>query len=305
MDIIQLYSDFSVPHQTEGHKHCRPGYVNVECPFCSGNPGLHLSYHLENNYFVCWRCGWHPTNYTISKLLHIPFEQANEICKQYGSFKSSTREPKFKIRAKTHKLPSNTMPLQANHRKYLESRNFDPDKLEKEWNLLGTGPFSKLDNLDYKHRIIIPFIWDNQQVSFDSRDITGKHLAKYMACPVERELIPHKDIVYGNAAKWGRSIVCVEGPTDVWRMGENSISTSGIKFTGKQIRFMSKTFDRIYILFDGKSKTSDELQAKQQAKLMKAELEFRGTQAEILTIEGDPGDLPQSEANYLLKQLKL
>jgi hypothetical protein len=68
---------------------------------------------------------------------------------------------------------------------------------------------------------------------------------------------------------------------------------------------MSKTFTRVYILFDGKSKTSDELQAKQQAKLMKAELEFRGTQAEILTIEGDPGDLPQSEANYLLKQLKL
>lgn len=305
MDIIELYQDFSIPHQTEGHKHCRPGYVNTECPFCSGNPGLHLSYHLANNYFVCWRCGWHSIESTISKLLHISLSETKSICKQYGEYGLRSPEPKAKIRIKAHKLPSNTIPLQENHRKYLESRNFDPDKLEKEWHLLGTGPFSKLDNLDYKHRIIIPFIWDNQQVSFDSRDITGKALVKYMACPAERELIPHKDIVYGNAAKWSSFIVCVEGPTDVWRMGFNSIATSGIKFTGKQIRFMSKTFTRVYILFDGKSKTSDELQAKQQAKLLKAELEFRGTQVEIITIEGDPGDLPQSEANYLLKQLKL
>ena len=300
MDIIRLYQDFSVSFQTEGHKHCRPGWVNTECPHCTGNPGLHLGYNLQDNYFVCWRCGFHPTISTIAKLIHTGESETRTVIKQYGLLiPRLSKEPKVRIRAKAHRLPSNTVPLQSNHRHYLESRGFDPILLEREWNLLGTGPYSKLDHIDYKHRIIIPFFWDTQQVSFDSRDITGKDIGRYKACPKDRELIPHKEILYGKQSEWKETGICVEGPTDVWRLGVNSFATSGIKYTPKQVRVMSKSFKRIWVMFD------DDPQALVQAKKLVAELRFRGVEAMLIEsiIASDPGSMKQSDADYLIKQI--
>ncbi len=303
MDILQFYQDYGIRCMTEGHKHCRPGFVNTPCPFCTGNEGLHLSFNLTNNYFVCWRCGWHSVPNTIAKLLNVNYQSAKEIAKQYGSYNSISTQAKVIIHKKAFRLPSHSLPLQKNHKQYLEKRGFDPDKLEKQWGLLGTGPVSTLDKLSYKHRIIIPFVWNNEQVSFDSRDITGKALNKYQACPLEREFIPHKEIIYGNPKSWGSIGICVEGPTDVWRMGDLSFATSGIKFTPKQIRTISKIFKRVAVCFDGPSETSKELEAYNQANILVSELRFRGVDAFRVDIKGDPGSLPQSEADYLVKQL--
>ena len=298
MDIITLYNDYSIPYQTEGHKHCRPGWVNTECPFCTGNPGLHLGYNLQGNFYACWRCGWHPIAPTIAKLLNIPEQEARTIIKQYGLLVPKlTKEPQVRIRVKAHRLPTNAEPLQTSHRKYLTNRGFDPDLLERTWNLLGTGPVSLLDKINYKHRIIIPFIWNGQQVSFDSRDITNKSRSKYMACPKDRELISHKEILYGKQEYWKETGICVEGPTDVWRLGKNSFCTSGIKYTSKQIREMSKRFKKIAVIFD------DDPQATIQANKIVAELKFRGVDAFRVDIEGDPGSMKQEDADYLVKQL--
>ena len=297
MDIIQLYNDFSVPYQTEGHRHCREGWINTECPYCFGNPGLHLGYNLEGDFYTCYRCGAHFVDQTIAKLLKVSESEARKIIKQYGLLTTTHKKPIVKIRAKAHRLPSNTMPLQSNHKRYLERRGFDPEYLEREWNLVGTGPISKLDDLDYKHRIIIPFLWDAQQVSFDSRDITGKHMAKYMACPADRELIPHKEILYGKQEKWREKGICVEGPTDVWRFGVNSFGTSGIKYTNLQVRQMAKTFKRIAVVFD------NDPQAVVMATRLVAELKFRGVDSFRVDIEGDPGSMKQEDADYLVKQL--
>lgn len=300
MDILRLYQDYSVSYQTEGHKHCRPGWVNTECPHCTGNPGLHLGYNLQGDYYVCWRCGFHPIAPTIAKLIHVGEPKARTIIHQYGLLiPTHTKESKVKIRAKAHRLPSNTVPLQRNHKRYLESRGFDPDLLEREWNLLGTGPYSKLDNTHYKHRIIIPFFWDTQQVSFDSRDITGKDQNRYKACPKDRELVPHKEILYGKQSKWKDTGICVEGPTDVWRLGVNSFATSGIKYTPKQVRVMAKSFKRIWVMFD------DDPQALVQAKKLVSELRFRGVEAMLFEsiIASDPGSMKQNDADYLIKQL--
>jgi len=321
MDIIQLYEDFNISYMTEGHKHCRPGFVNTECPFCSGNPGLHLSYHIEENYYVCWRCGWKSIENVLMKLLNVEYAQAKNIAEQYGGVSHAYNKESsiVKVRIRPHKLPSHTMPLQINHRQYLERRGFDPEYLEWEWGLLGTGAVSFLDKLSYNHRIIIPFIWNGVQVSFDSRDITGRAPNKYQACPKVREAIPHKNILYGKQTGWKSTGICVEGPTDVWRMGIRSFATSGIKFTAEQLRVIAKTFKRVAVIFDDSSEIdtrffnldsinsnaaiSMEMQAKEQAKLLVNELKFRGIDAFRVPIKGDPGGMKQSDANYLIKQL--
>jgi hypothetical protein len=298
MDIIRLYQDFSVNYLTEGHKHCRPGWVNTPCPFCTGNPGYHLGYNLQGDFYTCWRCGWHPISLGIANLINISEQEARRIISQYGLLiPKLTREPLAEVKAKAFKLPSNTMPLQSNHKRYLEGRGFDPAYLEREWNLVGTGPISLLDNINYKHRIIIPFIWNYQQVSFDSRDITGKDGVRYKACPKDRELIEHKSILYGRQEKWKETGILVEGPTDVWRMGTSSCAVSGIKYTNQQLRVLSKSFRRVAVCFD------DDPQAIIQSNKIVAELKFRGVDAFRVDIEGDPGGMKQEDADYLVKQL--
>ena len=325
MDAIQLFEDFSIPYYAEGYKYCRPGWINVDCPFCNANhPGPHLGFELANPHFHCWACGFHSIQDTIAALLQINWGEASLIIKQYGG-KSYVKykEKEIKYNTKPHKLPSGTIPLQKNHKKYLEGRGFDPDFLEKEWNLIGTGPISILKNgqkeLDYRFRIIIPYIWEGRQVSFDARDITGKTSIKYMACPLEREIIPHKDILYGKQESWENTGICVEGTTDVWRLGKNAFATSGIAYTPKQVSLIAKIFKRVAIIFDeGEEKEkgffdlktiqknlnlSKELQSKKQAKSLIAELRFRGVDAFKVSIKGDPASLSQNEADYLVKQL--
>ena len=301
MDVIQLYQDFGVNYLTEGHKHCRPGYVNTPCPFCTGHSGYHLSYNLNEDYYVCWRCGWHPVNKTVAALINVSLLEAGEILKIYGAvLKFREKTEKIKI---DFQLPSNVMPLRRKDKDYLESRGFDADKLERLWKLQSTGPTSFLTDqngkkIKYKNRILIPFYWDTRIVSFDTRSQSKEvHGDRYKACPEARELKDHKKILYGLQERWGSTGICVEGPTDVWRLGPRSFGTSGIKFTTEQIKLMALIFKRIFIVYD------DDPQALVQARLLKRELEMRGREAIVVPIKGDPGAMKQSEANYLVKQL--
>jgi len=298
MDLIQLYSDYSVDYKTEGHKHCHPGWVNTPCPHCTGNPGYHLGYNLQNNYYYCYRCGWHPIEPTIAKLLSINYKEVEKILKRYGILvprvtKSDTQVTKVV----EHRMPSGTGPLMKNHKLYLESRGFDSDLLERTWNLVGTGPVSLLDGLNYKLRIIAPVIWDSQAVSFISRDITGKSSYRYITCPKDRELILHKHILYGKQDEWRDTAICVEGITDAWRFGTQAIATFGIQFTTQQVREMRNFFKRIMVVYD------DDPQAVVQASKLVSELKFRGVDAKRIDIVGDPGSMKQEDADYLLKQL--
>ena len=297
MDILQLYQDYKVQYQTEGHKHCRPGWVNTECPFCTGNTGLHLGATLDGSHFYCWRCGWHPMQEVIASLLSISKNKATQVIKEYEGIITTTYQPRPKIRVKTHRLPSGVAPLLQQHTTYLEQRGFDSSRITREWGLLGTGPISTLDNINYRHRIIAPILWKGKQVTFQARDITGKHPLKYLACPKERELLHHKHILYGKQEKWKDTGICVEGITDVWRLGPLAFCTFGIEFTSYQVRIIAKQFTRVAVVFD------DEVQAKKQARKLVAELGFRGVDAFQINIQGDPGSMRDDDALHLINSI--
>lgn len=280
-----------------GDGNYREGWINIQCPFCSDH-SKHLGVSQFSGYANCWRCGWHPMLDVIMKVVGVNKSQAAKILRDYdGHSRVKAPDAKPKIRAKAHKLPSDTGPLQSRHKKYLLARKFDPKRLEMEWNLMATGPISKLDKTNYSHRLLAPIHWDGERVSFQARDITGKQKQKYLACPKDRELINHQKILYGRQEKWGEIGIAVEGITDVWRLGPRAFATFGIDFTPPQVRAMAKHFKRIVILFD------DEPQAQRQAKKLQAELAIRGTDSKILTITGDPGDLDQKKANYIVKRI--
>lgn len=296
LNIEQLYIDNNIEYVTEGHKHTSPGWTHTACPFCSGHKGYHLGYNNNENYFNCWRCGYHSITDTISTLLNVPISKAKEIIKIYSEDFILKEKPKL-VEIQPFKLPSNSDKiLLETHKKYLRSRNFDYEKLQKIWDIRGTGVFSKLGNIDYKHRLIVPIYWNNQIATFVTRDITEKHSKKYLTCPAKYEIINIKSILYGNQNFWNDSIIVVEGVFDCWRLGVNSVAVFGIKFSNYQIRLLSK-FKRVFIIFD------NEIQAIQQAKKLVSELKFRGTKAEIIKIKDDPAALSQQDADYLVKNL--
>ena len=296
MNILQLYQDYGVQYQTEGHKHCRPGWINTACPFCTGNPGMHLGVTLDGSHFYCWRCGWKPAKLAISKLLNLSDEKTKKVIREYHGT-TIAKEPVVRIRKKSHKLPSGVSPLLKQHRQYLIKRGYDPDLLEKEWNLYGTGPIALLDGVDYSHRILAPVFWDSQQVTFQARDISNRHPLKYMACPKDRELIHHKHILYGKQSEWKETGICVEGITDVWRFGVNAFATFGIEYTAHQVRLIKKHFKNVAVIFD------DDPQAIIQARKLVADLNFRGINAFRVPIVGDPGNLSEDNAKYLVNSI--
>jgi len=301
MDIIRLYQDYNIPFQTEGHKHCRPGWVNTPCPFCTGNPGLHLGYSLAGNYFRCWRCGFQKTLPTLSKLTLLPLNQLPSIIKQYEGHRRFIQQREPAIKLFPFKFPSNANPLTDNHKQYLTNRGFDPDKLVVDWGILGTGPISILgtgSNIqDYKHRVIIPIYWEGKPVSFQARAIAKNAQLKYKACPKIRESIHHKHILYGKQEKWGNTGICVEGIFDVWRFGFNAFATFGIDYTRIQRNVIMKTFKRVAVVFD------DEPQAQLKAKKLVTDLKFYGVESFQILISGDPGAMKQKEADYLVKTI--
>ncbi len=300
MDISRLYRDYGVPMAPDGHKHNRTDWINVECPFCTtsmSNPGYHLGWNIEDEYFYCWRCGWKPPLKAISTLLHIPYSEAKKLLVSYGVNRTIRRvrgvsKKEFLLPSGLHKITPTSL-----HYAYLESRGFDPDKVIRQWKLKGTGLIGDLKESDYRFRIVIPFFWNGQMVSFDSRDITGKQEVKYKACPKEREIIEHKKILYGNQEKWDSIGICVEGPTDVWRLGPKAFATSGIEYTTAQLRIIATSFKQVCVIFD------EESQAQKKAKKLVADLQFRGVLAWSVNLGQDPGSLSQREADSLVREI--
>lgn len=301
MSILKLYDDFNVRYMTEGDRHCRPGWANTNCPFCTGNPGVHLGVQMDTWWFNCWRCGFHPAHEAIASLLGVSTRRARELISQYKdtqSFRAPSKVSNRHIKIKPFKYPTGTEHLSKLHVRYLRRRNFDPHKLVREWGLMGTGPISMLDHINYSHRLIAPIEWDGKEVSFQSRDCTNKAMQKYMACPMEREAVHHKRILYGKQDEWLDVGVCVEGITDVWRMGPRTFATFGIQFATEQVLVMMKVFKRVVILFDS------ERQAQKQAHKLAVKLRSAGVSSHVEKIlTGDPADMPQDDADHLIREL--
>ncbi len=308
MQIEQLYRDYGVIAFTEGQKHTRPGWINVACPFCTGNPGYHLGFHMDDEYFVCWRCGGHSQKHTFSKLLKVPYQQVSAVLRRYSLRTKSNTQTAKTIQIMPFKLPKpmlDTLPIQ--YKAYLKKRNFDSDKIQRLWDIRASGPYSILKTTDkklnYKHRVIIPIYWDGEIVNFQGRDITDTSDWKYMACPEAVEKINIKKTLYGMQDEWEELSfgIGVEGALDVWRLGSHGVGLYGIKYTIEQVRLIKKYFKRFYVMFD-----PEDAQAQQQAKKLVGDLRFRGVEAYLILpfTDRDPADLTDKEARRLIRDLK-
>ncbi len=298
LDISRLYADFHVSTAPYHHKHARRGWINTPCPFHQGNPGYHLGYNLEKGYFFCWSCGWHPTDLTVQILTNTDKREAKSLLQRY----KSKLDPGYGLPDSTFsrkvpdelKWPEGCGPMTDIHKTYLSKRLFDPEQLEKEWGLLGTDNWGQ-----HAFRVIAPITFRSQPVSWQGRDITDKQRAKYLPCPNEQEILPHKHLLYGfDKARW-ETVVVVEGITGVWRLGPGSVGTFGVKYTASQLLLL-QSFEKVIIFYDG------DMAGQEASDKMGVELTGIGHEVEIWEpFKNDSGDIPQSIANELMKEVRI
>lgn len=302
MKFQQLCLDHGIDWAPDGHRHYRPGWINVPCPFCTGSKNYHLGWSIAEEYFFCWRCGWHPVDQTTVALTDLPFP---EVLSRYegrerGARRSSSPLPGARNAADAQvqlKLPSDCGPLRRDHARYLRGRGLDPEEIERVWEIRSTGPRSVASLADYSNRILIPIYWEGRMVSYQCRATSPRAEVKYKACPQSEELIQHKTLLYRHPQAVGTTGICVEGVIDVWKLGPAAFATFGIGYAPPQVKAIAELYQRVAIVFD------PEPVAQKQAKKLARDLLMHGTDVRIVPPPAgkDPGDLSIQEASKLVK----
>jgi hypothetical protein len=309
-NVLQFYKDYHIDCSDSGSKHCRKGWINIDCVFCGGDD-YHLGINISTGACKCWKCGNHSQLEVIKELLECDYNAAKDIHKEYCQndnrhIHSSKSQPHREHKT-TCEYPTGTSALNDRQRAYLELRGFDSYELEKTWGLKGTGNLG-----DYKFRIIAPIMYNGKMVSYQGRDYTGKSELRYKACKQENEVIEHQTIVYGLDLVGGERALLVEGIFDCFRFGAGAISCFGIAFTTAQVNLIASRIRFLSVLFDA------EEQAQKQARAIAIQLTALGVEVEILDISDtkpeelvdpekgiDPGNLLQSVADKIKKELEL
>jgi len=151
------------------------------------------------------------------------------------------REVREKVAGRL-KEPAGRGPLLPVHRRYLKGRGFDALELERMWGLEGLGLLPVLP-----WRLYIPVLFRGQRVSWTTRAV-GKAQPRYISAAPEEEATPIKDLIYGLDFVRD-SIVVVEGPADVWRIGPGAGALFGSAYTPAQVRLIAQV-PRRFILLD-------------------------------------------------------
>ena len=298
INFKQLLTDYGISISDK-----EEGWIQIQCPYCiSSTTGQkkHGGFNLKEGYYNCRKCGWKPLTTIFGILLTTSVRQTKILLKKYRGESISTDEQEEIIKH-PFSLPSYCTKMTFRHRQYLEKRNFNSWKLERDWGLLGTSHHG-----DYKLRIIAPIFLDGKMVSYQGRDITNKSPMRYKACKINTEIIHHKHIVYGfdklQKTKHKDRCIIVEGITGAWRLGAGTVATFGIGFTQRQALFLAKRqIKKAFIMYD------PEETAQGQAELFSCLLSGFGIEVKIIDIskEGfeDPGELSDEKARQISKEL--
>ena len=185
----------------------------------------------------------------------------------------------------------------------MRNRGFDVDYLQNKYHIRGGGIVGKWAN-----RIIIPIWYKGVLVSWTGRSILPKEYIKkhkiprYKNLSIEQSVVNPKDIFFNLDNSTGDSVILVEGPMDVLKMGDNTICSLGTSVTDEQILFLKNRYKKIFICFD------NEPSAQTHGREVGINLSSTGASVELVNIcepfnKNDPGELTYEEVNEIKKEL--
>ena len=282
MNYLELLASLNIKFLEEGHQHCRIGWVQIDCPFCSPNSNkFMMGLNKSHGYCNCWQCGYHNLVESLSLSSDVESRDIYLLLKDI-------QQIRYVKTPRTGKLiiPDGVEDLHPAHRGYLIARGYAPEEIVNLWNVKGIGIAA-----DLAWRLFIPIHLNHQIVSWTTRAI-GDSETRYISAKVEEEAINHKHLLYGEDLA-SHAIIIVEGPIDAWRIGPGAVATFGLNISHEQIARMSMYPLRV-ICFD------NTIDAQRQAQKLARTLSLFPGETYIACITGKDVDTsPTSEVKEL------
>jgi DNA primase len=300
MDLIEFLEEKNIEYWTSG-KNVSSGWINICCPFCS-DASNHMGIKLNDLRVSCWRCGSHKFIDVIIELTHCSYKEAKRITNSLlssgaGDIPLFVKEEIDTSSIITRLPQESTTHFPKQHLQYLKARGFRPAaKFVKKYKLQAVHTIGK-----YKFRIIIPIFMNRQLVSFTSRGIVKTQSPKYLSAGRKDGKMNIKSTIYNyDHLPSNSDAIVVEGPLDVWKLGDGAVSTLGVKYTDRQIILLkNKNIRNLFIIFD--DDLTGHVGANSLSKVM-APLVKRVEIVRLQTIK-DPGALSLDDASMLKYQL--
>jgi len=278
-----------IPFIKSGHEHCRSGWIQLDCPFCSPrSQHWRLGYSLSAGYLHCWLCGHIRLWDCLVEL--VPDRKAVAALLQHGKPELDRSLNALKPRNTRLGLPKGVGPLLPAHKRYLRQRGLCPTTVATLWGVQGIGLSST-----HPWSLFIPMFQNGKMVNWTTRSIAKSPAIRYLSASESEELVPRKELLYGEDLCPSSSVLVVEGPIDAWKIGPGAVATLGTGYSRQQLLRLSKFHFRV-ICFDSQS------DAQRRARKLVSELAcFPGETFNITLSSKDPGEADEQE----LRELKL
>lgn len=278
LTFIEILEELEIPYLTEGHEHCREGWIQIDCPWCTpGARHWRMGYNIADDFVNCWACGSHGLSDTLVSASGRSAKSVLALLRGRGPSRFERKERTSRL-----VLPRRLGPLLQAHKRYLRERGLVPSEIERTWHVQGIGHSIKL-----AWRIFIPIYYHGDVVSWTTRKIADVG-TRYISAAENEEAIPHKHLLYGEDYV-RHAVIVTEGPFDVWRIGPGAVCCFGTSFTRAQVLKLSKYPTRV-VCFDS------EPTAQQQAKELCSMLEcFEGETYRVELDSKDPGSATKKE----------
>ncbi len=296
IDYIKLFDKHNIKYRHD------KGWTHINCPFCKNPPDTHFNggFSETSPAYNCWRCGKHSYIEALSLMFRVsPFE-ARKMLKGYTTGISFVEK---KVAKGTNlELPGSTT-LTPMEMKYLSDRKYNVPYLQKKFGIQGGGVFG-----DWSYRIIIPIFYEGKLVSWTGRSVLDRktidenRIPRYKNLDIEKSEINPKTIFFNLDNSRKDSVILVEGPFDVLRMGDDCICSLGTSVTSSQKELLRNKYKKIYIAFDNEPAAQD------KARKLGMELDAIGLEVEVCNIcadfnKNDPGELSAREVKIIKNEL--
>ena len=290
-DIESYCRDFGIPY---GHS----GIVSknrIGLPDPSkgmGDTEYHCAYNPANGTIYSWITGAIPLReYLQWATPDVPY---NKLLKEYSTEFDYIQ--RLKVRENATQLDYNFAPLGKVAKRYLERRGFNVDELITKYKFRDGG-FTG----DFAYRVIIPIIdEDGKIVSWQGRTYANQDL-RYKTLSIEKSLVDPKKLLF-NLNNCNKSyVICVEGPLDCLKWGDNACATLGTSVTEAQVQLLTE-YKKVVIIFDS------EVSAQQRAKKLADRISALGVKEVTvvdLETEKDLGGLSYEQVSEVRKELGL
>lgn len=264
IDAKNILDELGIDYKIGG-KNVGSNDLNIDCPFCFSDKHLGISVH--SGFVNCWVCEFEDAydsmivnGEAIKKrpgLVKVLMEASGESWKDIkeilerngwepfttGKDSESGLTGKCKFPEGSYKF-SKATPHRDKALRYLESRGFSLKTVDKyDLRLTEVGPYS--------HRIIIPVIIDGEMVCYTSRDYLGNQ-SRYKNAFLSSSKMRLRDTLYNyDAARHYKHAYLLEGPTDVWRMGDDSMGVFRSALSREQRNLLiNSEIESLTIIFD-------------------------------------------------------